>query len=86
MKRFGKLAFMVCLTLIAAAVSHSAIAATLEEQISARLDALEKENAALRARVVRLEASKAAKLDQHAGAGWTGLRGVHALRLDAAAK
>jgi hypothetical protein len=62
MKRFSKLAFMVCLTLIAAAVSHSAIAATPEEQISARLDALEKENAALRARVVRLEASKAAKL------------------------
>jgi len=63
MKRLSKLAVIVCLTLIGAAVSHSAIAATLEEQISARLDALEKENAALRARVVRLEASKAAKLE-----------------------
>jgi hypothetical protein len=49
---------------MAAAVPHSAFAATLDEQISARLDALEKENAALRARVNRLEASKAARI-QH---------------------
>ena len=60
MKRFTGLAFLLCLAVIAA--PHAACAATLDEQISARLDALEKENAALRARVNRLEAAKAARL------------------------
>jgi hypothetical protein len=45
---------------MASVIPRSAIAATPDE-ISARLDALEKENAALRARVIRLEASKAAR-------------------------
>jgi hypothetical protein len=55
-----KLALVLCLGLTASAISRPAVAATAE-QISARLDALEKENAALRARVNHLEASKAAK-------------------------
>ncbi len=64
MNRFAKLAFLLCLALMTSAVSRLAFAATPDEQISARLDALEKENAALRARVNRLEASKAARM-QH---------------------
>jgi hypothetical protein len=64
MKRFVKLVFLLCLALIASMVPHSTFAATLDEQISARLDALEKENAALRARVNHLEAAKAARV-QH---------------------
>ena len=67
MSRSAKLALLLCLALAAAAVRHPAFAATLDEQISARLDALEKENAALRARVNRLEASKAARM-QHGAA------------------
>ena len=68
MSRFTKLAFLLCLAPASSAVSHSAIAATIDEQISARLAALEKENAALRARVNRLEASKAAKIKHRAAA------------------
>ena len=64
MNSFTRLALLLCLTLATSAVSHSARAATIDEQTSARLDALEKENAALRARVNRLEVPKAAKL-QH---------------------
>ena len=60
MKRFSRWARFLCLALLAVAVSRSAHAATLDEQTSARLYALEKENAALRARVNRLETSKAA--------------------------
>jgi hypothetical protein len=56
--------FAVCLALMASMIPRSAMAATPDE-ISARLDALEKENAALRARVIRLEASKTAKIDRH---------------------
>ena len=67
MSKFTKLALLLCLALAAAAVRHPAVAATLDEQISARLDALEKENAALRARVNRLEASKAERV-QHGAA------------------
>jgi hypothetical protein len=63
MNGFTKLAFLLCLALTASAVSHPAFAATPDEQISARLDALEKENAALRARVNRLEAAKAARTE-----------------------
>src|SRR6202034_3306178 len=66
MSRFTKLVLLLCLALAAAAVRHPASAATLDEQISARLDALEKENAALRARVARLEASKAARMQRGA--------------------
>jgi hypothetical protein len=65
MKSFSRLVFAVCVALIAAAIPRSAMAATPDELISARLDALEKENAALRARVIHLEASKAAKIDHH---------------------
>jgi hypothetical protein len=59
MNRFTRIAFLLCLslTLTASAVSHAAFAATVEEQISARLDALEKENAALKQRLKRIENS-----------------------------
>jgi Legionella pneumophila major outer membrane protein precursor len=59
MNRFTRIAFLLCLSLTASAVSHSAFAATVEEQISARLDALEKENAALKQRLKRIENSAA---------------------------
>lgn len=59
MKSIAKLAFVVCLGSTASMVSRPAVAATAE-QISARLDALEKENAALRARVNHLETSRTA--------------------------
>ena len=62
MNSFTRFALLLCLTLAASAVSYSARAATIDEQTSARLDALEKENSALRARVNRLEAPKAAKI------------------------
>ena len=57
MNRFTKLAFLLCVPLTVSALSHSAFAATIEEQISARLDALEKENAALKQRLKRIENS-----------------------------
>ena len=60
MKSVSSLMFAVCLALMASMIPRSAMAATPDE-ISARLDALEKENAALRARVIRLEASKTAR-------------------------
>ena len=60
MNGLTKLWFVVCLVLMASAVFHPAFAATLAERTAARLDALEKENAALRARVNRLEASTTA--------------------------
>jgi hypothetical protein len=58
----SRLALPLCLALTAAANPRSGFAATIDEQISARLAALEKENADLRARVNQLEASKAAKI------------------------
>ena len=64
MNGFTKLALLLSLPLTISAASHSAFAAGIDEQIAARLDALEKENAALRARVNRLEAPKAATLRQ----------------------
>jgi major outer membrane protein len=64
MNGFTKLALLLCLALTVSAVSHSAFATEIGAQILARLNALEKENAALRARVNRLEASKAAPI-QH---------------------
>ena len=60
MNRFAKLALLLCFALAASGVSRAALAATVDAQISARLDALEKENAALRARLNRLELSTAA--------------------------
>ena len=57
MNGFTKLAVVLCMGLIASAVSCPAFAA-MDEQISARFNALEKENAALRARLNRIEASK----------------------------
>lgn len=62
MNSLTRLAFLLGVAIAAAAVAPAAHAATLDEQILARLDALEKENSALRARVNRLEAAKAAKL------------------------
>jgi hypothetical protein len=55
MNRFKKLVLVLCLALVTSTVSHATFAATLDEQIAARLDALEKENAALRARLNRIE-------------------------------
>jgi hypothetical protein len=63
MNGFTRLALLLSLALATSA--YSARAATIDEQTSARLDALEKENAALRARVNRLEAPKAAKIQHH---------------------
>jgi Legionella pneumophila major outer membrane protein precursor len=62
MNRITKLGFLLCVTIATSAAGPAARAATPDEQFSARLDALEKENSALRARVNRLEAAKAAKL------------------------
>jgi hypothetical protein len=59
MNKFTRLAFLLCLPLTASAVAHAAFAATIEEQISARLDALENENAALKQRLKRIEGSAA---------------------------
>ena len=59
MKKLSRLAFLLCLPLTVSAVSHSAFAATVEQQISARLDALENENAALKQRLKRIEGSAA---------------------------
>jgi len=61
MTRFTRPAVLVALTLTASAISHTASAATAEERITARLNALEQENAGLRARLNRLEASTPAR-------------------------
>ncbi|MDP1585791.1 MAG: Lpg1974 family pore-forming outer membrane protein [Bradyrhizobium sp.] len=60
MKSFTKLALLACLALTIAA-PRPAVA----DAVSARLDALERENAALRARLIRLETSKAARPRPH---------------------
>jgi len=60
----------LCVGLVASvALSHSAPAGTIDEQTSARLDALEKENAALKQRLKRIENSVATPRDAlpHAG-------------------
>jgi hypothetical protein len=67
MKRQTHSGFLFILALIASSVPHATFAANGDEQVAARLDALEKENAALRARVNRLEASKAARSERHPG-------------------
>jgi hypothetical protein len=59
MNRFTKLAFLLCLALTASAVSHAAFAAPIDAQTSERLDALERENAALKQRLNRIENSVA---------------------------
>ena len=59
MNRFTKLVFLCGLVLSACAVSRLAVAATLEERIAERLDALEKENAALKQRLKVIESSVA---------------------------
>jgi hypothetical protein len=64
-KRFSKLALLLCLVSAGSGTAAHADSVTAsstpssEDQVLRRLDALEKENAALRARVNRLEASKA---------------------------
>ena len=89
MRRFTKLALLLCFTPLGSAIAHTASAATLDDQFAARLDALEKENAALRARVNHLEASKAARTERRsavpnpdacrgAAAGRCGSLGHHA--------
>jgi hypothetical protein len=67
MNGFTKLALLLCLSLTASGISHPAFA-EMDAKLSARLDALERENAALRARVNRLEASKGATI-RHRPAG-----------------
>jgi hypothetical protein len=69
MYSFTRLALLLCLTLATSAFSYSARAATIDERTSARLDALEKENSALRTRVNRLEALKAAKIQTRPAVG-----------------
>ena len=61
MTKFAALVLCLCVGLMATVVSHAASAATADQRIAARLDALERENAALRARVKRLEASGTVK-------------------------
>ncbi|KIZ48208.1 MULTISPECIES: Lpg1974 family pore-forming outer membrane protein [Rhodopseudomonas] len=60
MTRFTRPAVLFGLILACSAIPHVAFAATAEERITARLNALERENAGLRARLNRLEASKPA--------------------------
>ena len=57
MNGFKNFALLACLGLTVAAAPRPAVA----DPVSARLDALERENAGLRARLNRLETSKAAK-------------------------
>jgi hypothetical protein len=64
MNRFTKPALLLCLGLTVSISAGPALAGSAEEKISARLDLLEKENAALRARLNHLEAAKAAKMER----------------------
>ncbi|ABD86182.1 Lpg1974 family pore-forming outer membrane protein [Rhodopseudomonas palustris] len=61
MTPFTKPALLIGLALTASTLPQIGHAASAEEQITARLNALEKENAGLRARLNRLETAKAAK-------------------------
>jgi Legionella pneumophila major outer membrane protein precursor len=63
MNRFTKPALLLCLGLTVSIAASPAVAGSGED-ISARFDRLEKENAALRARLNHLEAAKAAKKDR----------------------
>jgi hypothetical protein len=58
MQTVNKLALLLGVALTTFAVFHPARADSIDDQILARLTALEKENAALRARITRIEASK----------------------------
>lgn len=58
MRHLAKLGLLLCLGLATSAIPRAASAASVDDQILARLNALEKENAALRTRVNRLEASQ----------------------------
>lgn len=60
MNGFAKFALFACLGLTAAVVPRPVIA----DEIAKRLDALERENAALRARLNRLETTRTSKLQQ----------------------
>jgi hypothetical protein len=66
MKTFAKLALLLCLPLAIPVVAPSALAGELDARILARLDALEKENAALRARLNRIETSRTPTITQRA--------------------
>jgi hypothetical protein len=59
MNRFTKLAYLLCVPLTASALSHPAFAGSVEERTLARLDALERENAALKQRLQRVESAAA---------------------------
>lgn len=58
MNQFTRLSALLCMGLTISAVSGPASAATTDEQILVRLNALEKENAALRTRLNRIEMSE----------------------------
>ncbi len=58
MQTVNKLALLLGVALTTSAIFHAARADSIDDQILARLNALEKENAALRARITRIEASK----------------------------
>ena len=61
MTRFTRPALLIGLALTASSISQIVSAATAEERIMARLNALEQENAGLRKRLNRLEASPVSK-------------------------
>jgi hypothetical protein len=59
MNRYTRLAFLMSIPMAASALSHATFAATIEERTLARLDALERENAALKQRLQRVESAAA---------------------------
>ncbi len=65
MRKFIKFSVFLCLVLVISTASRAAFAKSVDDQILARLNALEKENAALRTRVSRLEAFHAAAGEGH---------------------
>ncbi len=65
MQNLTKLGLLLCVALTTFAASGAARADSIDDTILARLNALEKENAALRARVNRLEASKPGTKQAH---------------------
>jgi hypothetical protein len=66
MRLFTRLALFLCLLSAIPILAPSAFAAEVDARIIARLDALERENAALRARLNRIETSKAPTITQRA--------------------
>jgi hypothetical protein len=77
MTKFTRPAVLLGLALTASAIPQIAIAATAEERITARLNALEQENAGLRARLNRLEASKPASPQPTAGSSLAAMPRPH---------